>query len=201
MTDPSYYKNAINNLSNHKESILLPLMQFSPKLILTGSTVLYMIGAMTREPNDFDIALCEPLTEDELNHIKDFFNLKIRHENELYDSGNGERRVLWDASKQLAEQEIIPLLSSDENALYVKIDIFNKHYFEEKDIYYLDYTINGEIYQIRVLHPSIAISHKSKYAFDPRVGSTTSFKHMNDLKDLIINAQKYFQSAKRFFRK
>lgn len=188
-----------NSLSPYKESILLPLMQFSDKLLLTGSTVLYIIGVMHREPNDIDISLSAPLTIEELNHIKNFFNLKIRHEGKEYDDGSEVRKITWDASNQLNNQEIISLISDNEGVDNIKIDIFNKHYFDPKDIYRMDYNVNGEIYPIKVLHPSIAISFKSKYAFDSRISSGTSFKHMQDLKDIIINSKYYYDVTRRIF--
>ena len=47
-------------------------------------------------------------------------------------------------------------------------------------------------YTIKLTHPSVILSHKSKYAYDVRVGK--QYKHFTDLQK--INWDKYFTITK-----
>jgi hypothetical protein len=186
------------------ENIIISLLNLSPKLILTGSCGLYLLDLLKREPNDIDLGLTHPLTEDELSVIKNFFDLKIRMEGDEYEPGkqvvkNGETvwvgtgkteirtfKPNWELSKP-----IIQLFGENETRK-IKIDIFNLEYYKEKDIYWVNYGTFDGTYKLRILHPSIAIGAKAKYAYDPR--NNASFKHFSDLKE--IDSTKYFQTVK-----
>jgi hypothetical protein len=181
----------IRPFDSSKEHIILGILAFSDKFILTGSQLLYSTGVMNRTPNDIDFALKESLTVDELNHIKDFFNLKTNNEGKKYIDHNNELVINeYNPEKEL-EKELIQFLYEDDKGFMCKIDFFNKEYFTSRDISIIPY---NDVTTIQVLHPSISISYKAKYAFDPRVGE--SFKHMNDLKDIIINGHEYFRITK-----
>jgi len=49
-------------------------------------------------------------------------------------------------------------------------------------------------FELRLTHPSVILSHKSKYAYDNRVGK--QYKHFQDLQK--IDWKKYFQIVKNF---
>ncbi len=193
------------------ENLILPMLKSNPKLVLTGSSVLYLLGILSnREPNDVDLALSDALTMHELNIIKDFFKLEIPNENEVieYEEDNPnkgyaeppkvkvKKKIQFNAEKVI-ESDIIQLYHNwkqENGGSRIKIDIFNRLYYPEKDIFNFQY----DDFNIRILHPSIAIGEKAKYATDPRVSST--FKHMQDIKDLINNEDRlriYFESIKQ----
>jgi hypothetical protein len=192
----------INKLPSNLEDIIFPLMSFSDKLILTGSASMYVMDIFKR-PNkntigDIDFALTHKLTVDEITHIKDFFGLTSKTEEETeYEEDidvkilgakyitdkNGDSIPMCKTfiAKDEIEKKIIQLLKyNNNNELIYKIDIFNYDYLEFKNVLILPYS---DSINIKVQHPSITWSHKSKLAFDPRVNA--SYKHLEDLKHLI----------------
>ena len=64
------------------EEIVLPLLSFSDKFVLTGSRSLLALDLDIKrsdyDNSDIDISLTEPLNEEELSTIIDFFNLYIK---------------------------------------------------------------------------------------------------------------------------
>ena len=68
------------------------------------------------------------------------------------------------------------------------IDFFNSTYLPKKELVTIDY----KGYELRLSHPSYILSHKSKYAYDNRVGK--QYKHFQDLQK--IDWKKYFQIVK-----
>ena len=199
----------VNYLPEKYESIILPLMTMSDKLVLGGSLALHILDIMdydfdNRKP-DIDFSLREALTEHELSVIKDFYELSfimrrndynvetIEHEDHLM-----EQRQIVKPVQHFLTKDIIQLYKRDPNAQpdgiehwdkeYI-IDFFNSTYLPKRELVVIDY----KGYELRLSHPSYILSHKSKYAYDSRVGK--QFKHFQDLQK--IDWKKYFAIVKK----
>jgi len=202
----------VNYLPEKYESIILPLMNMSDKLVLGGSLVLHILDIMdydfeNRKP-DIDFSLREALTEHELSVIRDFYELNfimrrndynvepVSHEGELI-----EQRHIPKSVDHFLTKDIIQLYKFDPNAKpdhshysehwdkeYI-IDFFNSAYLPKRELVTIDY----KGYELRLSHPSYILSHKSKYAYDNRVGK--QYKHFQDLQK--IDWDKYFKIVKK----
>jgi hypothetical protein len=199
----------VNYLPEKYENIILPLMTMSDKLVLGGSLALHILDIMdydfdNRKP-DMDFSLREALTEHELSVIKDFYELSfilrrrdynieiIPHEDDLI-----EQRQTPKSVQHFLTKDIIQLYKPDPNAQpdgiehwdkeYI-IDFFNSTYLPKRELVVIDY----KGYELRLSHPSYILSHKSKYAYDVRVGK--QFKHFQDLQK--IDWDKYFKIVKK----
>jgi hypothetical protein len=185
-------KNNVKALPQKYDDIILPLTNLSDKLILGGSLGLYVMGIIeydfkNRKP-DIDFSLTEPLTEDELLIFKDFFNLNYvigRGDYEVTEAPEGYKiRGDNKTDKHFTQKELIQLYKSsaewvipsgDNGNIEYTIDFFNSQYIKPKDVIYVDY--NG--IKLKVNHPSVTLSHKSRYAYDNRVGK--QYKHFVDI--------------------
>lgn len=201
-----YKPNTVHNLPQKYDDIILPLTNLSDKLILGGSLGLYVMGIVeydfkNRKP-DIDFSLTEPLTEDELLIFKDFFNLNYvigRGDYDTTESPNGHRiKGNTKTDKHFTQKELIQLFkpttewvmpSGDNGYIEYTVDFFNSQYIKPKDIIHIDY--NGV--KLKVNHPSITLSHKSRYAYDNRVGK--QYKHFQDIG--AIDWKKYFAIIKK----
>jgi hypothetical protein len=201
------------------ESIIIPMIKVQPKLLLTGSLSLYMLDILKRKSNDVDLGLKESLTKEELELLINFFELKIASSSSDVDEYSNSVSTRPKTIDELLKCDIMSFLvknpmwkngdmdetkdEAKEDMYLFKIDIFNKVLVEDKDIIVVNYeftsptSVNTNI-TIPLCHPSIPISYKAKYAFDPRVSS--SYKHSNDLKDLLLNLQSYFEVIKKKFK-
>ena len=199
----------VNYLPEKYEDIILPLMSMSDKLVLGGSLALHILDIMdydfiNRKP-DIDFSLREALTEHELSVIKDFYELNFimrRNdyiiENIPHDDEVMEQRQTIKPVQHFLTKDIIQLYKFDPNAQpdgvehwdkeYI-IDFFNSTYLPKRELVIIDY----KGYELRLSHPSYILSHKSKYAYDNRVGK--QFKHFQDLQK--IDWKKYFQIIKK----
>ena len=194
----------INYLPEKYENIILPLMNMSDKLVLGGSLALHILDIMdydfdNRKP-DMDFSLREALTEHELSVIKDFYELSfVMRRNDYnvemipHDDDLMEQRQTPKSVQHFLTKDIIQLYKPDPNAKpdgvehwdkeYI-IDFFNSVYLPKRELVTIDY----KGYELRLSHPSYILSHKSKYAYDSRVGK--QFKHFQDLQK--IDWKKYF---------
>lgn len=180
--------------------LALPMMSFlRDKLVLTGSLSLKLLGIPIRRKNfdssDFDFGLKAPLTVDEFVHFKDFFELESNYEQmEEYDAMVEQRDPKPYTPENELENRLIRLtkrvLVTDPktNRQYektIKIDIFNFDYMLPRDIIQINYSN----FLLSIIHPSVTISYKSKYAFQQSNGQYD--KHCDDLKFLLEHFQKY----------
>ncbi len=191
------------------EQFILPYFTLSDKVVLGGSLAMKMLGLMEfeetlRQP-DLDFSLTEPLTQQELSIIVDFFNLINRDENPYKPEGHivDEKLLKQDLLlfTKLEEVEIMDsnLQPSGYKQLIqrYKIDFFNHTYLSKRDYLPITYkTHDDQTWGIKLTHPSIILAAKAKYAFDVRVGK--QFKHWEDLEELFHrkNADKYFRVLK-----
>ena len=75
------------------------------------------------------------------------------------------------------------------NYVEYNVDFFNKDYINERDIINITYKLeDGNKFKLKLTHPSIIISYKALYAFDPRVYKNA--KHFDDLSILFGNKDK-----------
>ena len=199
----------VNYLPEKYENIILPLMTMSDKLVLGGSLALHILDIMdynfdNRKP-DMDFSLREPLTEHELSVIKDFYELSfVMRRNDYnvemvpHDDETIEQRQTPKSVQHFLTKDIIQLYKPDPNAQpngiehwdkeYI-IDFFNSTYLPKRELIIIDY----KGYELRLSHPSYILSHKSKYAYDSRVGK--QYKHFQDLQQ--IDWKKYFTIVKK----
>ena len=197
--------NTVHNLPQKYDDIILPLTNLSDKLILGGSLGLYVMGIVeydfkNRKP-DIDFSLTEPLTEDELLVFKDFFNLSYvigRGDYETTEIDGHKMKGNNKTDKHFTQKVLIQLYkpsiewvipSGDNGSIEYTIDFFNSQYVKPRDIVHVDY--NGT--KLKVNHPSVTLSHKSRYAYDNRVGK--QYKHFQDIG--AIDWKKYFTIIKR----
>lgn len=199
----------INYLPEKYESIIMPLMNMSDKLVLGGSLALHILDIMdydfdNRKP-DMDFSLREALTEHELSVIKDFWQLEfIMRRNDYnvemvpHDDETIEQRQTPKSVQHFLTKDIIQLYKFNPNAQpdgiehwdkEFIIDFFNSTYLPKRELVTIDY----KGYELRLSHPSYILSHKSKYAYDSRVGK--QYKHFQDLQK--IDWKEYFQIVKK----
>lgn len=199
----------VNYLPEKYENIILPLMTMSNKLVLGGSLALYILDIMdydfaNRKP-DIDFSLREPLIEHELSIIKNFYELDFIIRKNDYNIEtivcNDEQKITKQISKPIQHfltKDIIQLYKFNPNAQHngdlnfdkeYIIDFFNSTYLPKRELIIIDY----KGYELRLSHPSYILSHKSKYAYDNRVGK--QYKHFQDLQK--IDWAKYFAIIKK----
>ena len=187
------------------EDIVYPLLGMCDKLVLGGSLGLYIMDIMEYDFNkrkpDIDFSLTEPLTAEELNAIKDFFQLEFVLGSNDYDfeeevpEADLARKIK--PAEHFLTKELIQLRKFDEkrNVLYT-LDFFNSQYIKSKDIVEVRVPFKETPYTnfpLRVNHPAITISYKVRYAYDTRVSK--QFKHWEDIEK--IDKKKYFQIIKK----
>jgi hypothetical protein len=178
------------------------------KLVLGGSLGLYVMDIMDYDFNkrkpDIDFSLTEPLTAEELNTIKDFFQLEFVLGSNDYDFESVSASLTEDETirktkpaEHFLTKELIQLRKFDENrnVLYT-LDFFNSQYIKPKDVVEVKIPFKDTPYTyfpLRVNHPAITISYKARYAYDTRVGK--QFKHWEDIEK--IDKKKYFKILKK----
>ena len=192
----------LKQLPERLDKIVLPLMSLTNKLVLGGSTALYMIGAMKREPQDLDISLKERLTHSELSHIIDFFNLNYELTSDDYkfeedDFGGGNMVANEPTVETVLNRELIQLYHMKDDIVDYKIDIFNQKIVGKRNIMTVEY--QGA--SLNMVHPSYSIAAKAKYAFDPRIKA--SYKHIADLKQIMEedNLKQYYKTVNELSKK
>jgi hypothetical protein len=193
-------------LPSNIEEIVYPLLGMCDKLVLGGSLGLYVMDIMDYDFNkrkpDIDFSLTEPLTAEELNTIKDFFQLEFvlgsnDYDVEITPASPAEDKIIIKSIEHFLTKELIQLRKFDEkgNVLYT-IDFFNSQYIKPKDVVEVRIPFKDTPYTyfpLRVNHPAITISYKARYAYDTRVGK--QFKHWEDIEK--IDKKKYFKIIKK----
>jgi hypothetical protein len=205
----SQWKQPLNivPLPSNIEEIVYPLLGMCDKLVLGGSLGLYVMDIMDYDFNkrkpDIDFSLTEPLTAEELNTIKDFFQLGFVLGNNDYDfesvqaSPTGDKIIKTKSAEHFLTKELIQLSKLDEkgNVLYT-IDFFNSQYMKSKDVVEVRIPFQdnpSSKFPLLVNHPALTISYKARYAYDTRVGK--QFKHWEDIEK--IDKKKYFKILKK----
>ena len=191
-----FKKNVLNPLDNKDifEKYILPIMAMNENFCLTGSLSLKMLGFEPMDNvGDFDLALMNTFTEDEYNNIKNFFQLHDSKEGyEFSERGNipvnrfDPKAHMWQLRKSWEEVVDEELGRSRR----FKLDIFNDEMIRVKDTIVVHY---GD-FPIRLVHPSITLSYRMRYALDTR--SSTTYKYWLKMKEFMDSAKSYYTNIK-----
>jgi hypothetical protein len=192
-----FKKDLLNPLGDKKEifeKYILPMLAMNNKFILTGSLSLKLLGFEPIEGvGDFDLALLDKFTEEDYHNIKNFFGL---HDN-IHDNNYGNvsdkpfvfdlKARLWQFSKSWAESTDNPDINK---SMFFKLDIFNDEIIRERDTI----TVYYDEFPIKLVHPSITLSYRMRYALDVR--GATAFKYWEKMKVLMDNAKSYYNNLR-----
>lgn len=191
-----FQKNILDPLGDKKEifeKYILSMLTMYDKFVLTGSLSLKLLGFEPIEHiGDFDLGLTEPFTEEDYLYIKNFFDLNdSRHgynwdEKPVKDIKFDPNTHMWQLFKSWSE-EVDEDLSKH---LQFKLDIFNDEILRKKDII----TINYGDFPVKLIHPSITLSYRMRYALDIR--SSTSFKYFSKMKDFMKDPKPYYNQVR-----
>jgi hypothetical protein len=194
-----FKKNILNTLEGDRKDIfekyILPMLAMNDKFCLTGSLSLKLLGFEVLDKiGDFDFGLMGEFTEDEYNTIKNFFQLNNSNEGYTFDDNNKKidkfnpKAHLWQLSKGWNED--ISIGDDLQRWCHFKLDIFNDEFIRKKDIIEVYY----DDFPIKLVHPSITLSYRMRYALDTR--SSTTFKYWEKMKSFMDNAKSYYQNIR-----
>lgn len=192
-----FKKDILDPLKDKKEifeKYILPMLAMNDKFLLTGSLSLKLLGFEPMDQvGDFDLALLSKFTEEDYHNIKNFFGL---HDN-INDDNYGdvpskpfvfdETAHLWQFSKQWNEPTDNPDINK---SMFFKLDVFNDEIIRKRDIF----TIYYDEFPVRLVHPSITLSYRMRYALDIR--GTTGFKYWEKMKAFFDNAKSYYNNLR-----
>ena len=190
-----FKRNILDPLANKDifEKYILPILAMNDNFCLTGSLSLKMLGFEPMDDiGDFDLALTDTFTEDEYNAIKNFFQLYNTNEGYNFDNGTpltnkfDSKAHMWQLRKTW-EEEVNEELG---RSRHFKLDIFNDEMIRKRDIIVVYY----DDFPIKLVHPSITLSYRMRYALDTR--SSTTFKYWEKMKAFMDNAKAYYQHIK-----
>ncbi len=171
------------------DKYILPMLAMNDKLCLTGSLSLKLLGFEPMEKvGDFDLGLTEEFTEDDYNSIKIFFGL--RDAKEGYSWEEDEKRIpkfnpkshMWQLYKEWIEKNN----NGKDINMYFKMDIFSDEMIRKKDII----SVFWDDFEIKMVHPSITLSYRMRYALDSR--SSTSYKYWKRMDEFMKDAKPYY---------
>jgi hypothetical protein len=194
-----FKKNILDPLANKDifEKYILPILAMNENFCLTGSLSLKMLGFEPMDNvGDFDLALMDTFTEDEYNAVKNFFQLYDTKEGYDFETGNHKESKfdpkvhMWQLRKSWEEDATDVDGSPYIRSRRFKLDIFNDEMIRKKDtitVYYDDFPI-------KLVHPSITLSYRMRYALDTR--SSTTFKYYEKIKALMDNAKSYYNNIR-----
>jgi hypothetical protein len=74
--------------------------------------------------------------------------------------------------------------------MFFKLDIFNDEIIHERDTI----TVYYDEFPIKLVHPSITLSYRMRYALDVR--GATAFKYWEKMKALMDNAKSYYNNLR-----
>ena len=194
-----FKKNILNTLEGDRKDIfekyILPILAMNDKFCLTGSLSLKMLGFEVLDRiGDFDFGLMDEFTEDEYNAIKNFFQLTNVGEGYEFNDSNtpvnkfNPKAHMWQLSKGWNEE--VNIGDDLQRWCHFKLDIFNDEMIRKKDIIEVYY----DDFPIKLVHPSITLSYRMRYALDTR--SSTTFKYWEKMKAFMDNAKAYYQHIK-----
>jgi hypothetical protein len=193
-----FKNNILDPLDDKKiifEKYILPMMAMNDKFVLTGSLSLKLLGFEPIDKiGDFDFGLLDTFTEEEWVALKNFFGL-ASHQSEMYEHTEKDyldkkfdpKAHLWQFYKSWGEPTDKPELSKQ---IDFKMDIFNDEIIRKKDII----TVHYDEFPVRLVHPSITLSYRMRYALDVR--SSTTFKYWEKMKAFMDNAKSYYNQIR-----
>jgi len=189
----SYYSTTWANMPQHYTDFISSITTICPKLILTGQLSFHVLGIecydfRNRKP-DLDFALTEPLTQEDLDFLKGFFDLKVLDRNGY---------ITDDSNVTLLKGKLISFIYKQGSKEEIIVDIFTEQITDNlvNLIPVVTQEISDDAYIIYVQHPKIAISHKALYAFTEHYHKKN--KHKNDLIDLLCKSYGVFTKKMDF---
>jgi len=191
-----FKKDCLDPLKDKKEifeKYILPMLAMNDKFLVTGSLSLKLLGFEPMDQiGDFDLGLLSKFTEEDYHTLKSFFNLRDNI-NDSYGDISDKPFVfdldahLWQFSKQWEESTDNPDVN---RTMFFKLDIFNDEIIRKRDII----TIYYDDFPVRLVHPSITLSYRMRYALDVR--GTTTYKYWEKMKALMDNAKSYYNNLR-----
>ena len=191
-----FKKTILDPLGDNKdifEKYILPMLSMNEKFVLTGSLSLKLLGFEPMDKvGDFDFGLLDTFTEEEYVSLKNFFQLSNSSNGYGWDSDTPEihrfdpKAHMWQFSKRWSEPADADLAKE----LFFKMDIFNDEMLRKKDII----TVYYDEFPVRLIHPSITLSYRMRYALDVR--SSTTFKYWEKMKAFMDNAKSYYNQIR-----
>lgn len=175
----SYCSTTWSNMPQKYTDFINSITTICPKLILTGQLSFHVLGIESynfhqRKP-DLDFALTEPITSEDIDFLKGFFDLKVLDRNGY---------ITDDSNITLLKGKLISFIYKQSTPDEVIIDIFTEQITDDLSNLIPVVTLdNDDPYVIYVQHPKIAISHKALYAFTEHYHKKN--KHKDDLIDLL----------------
>lgn len=189
-----FKKNILDPLNNKKEifeKYILPMLSMNDKFILTGSLSLKLLGFEKMDDiGDFDFGLLEEFNEEEYQALKNFFQLTDTAHGYDFEEDKepsfDPNAHLWQFIKEWKEENE----NGEDKYSHFKLDIFNDEIIRKRDII----NINYDEFPIKLVHPSITLSYRMRYALDIR--SATAFKYWNKMKTFIDDAKPYYNQLR-----
>ena len=175
------------------EKYIIPMLSMNDKFVLTGSLSLKLMGFEPMDKvGDFDFGLLDTFTEEEYVALKNFFQLSDLSNGYGQESESpktpkfNSKDHMWQFSKQWSE----PTDDELQKELFFKMDIFNDEILRKRDII----TIYYDEFPVRVVHPSVTLSYRMRYALDIR--SSQTFKYWEKMKVFMDNAKSYYNQIR-----
>ena len=175
------------------EKYILPMLSMNDKFVLTGSLSLKLMGFEPMDKvGDFDFGLLDTFTEEEYVALKNFFQLSDLSNGYGQESESpktpkfNSKDHMWQFSKQWSE----PTDDELQKELFFKMDIFNDEILRKRDII----TIYYDEFPVRLVHPSVTLSYRMRYALDIR--SSQTFKYWEKMKVFMDNAKSYYNQIR-----
>ena len=192
-----FKKDLLAPLGNKKEIFekhILPMLAINDKFLLTGSLSLKLLGFEPIDQiGDFDFGLLSRFTEEDYHNIKNFFGLHDNINDDNYGDVSSkpfkfdENARLWQFSKHWEESTDNPDINK---SMFFKLDIFNDEIIRPRDIF----TVYYDEFPVRLVHPSITLSYRMRYALDTR--GTTTYKYWEKMKAFMDNAKSYYTNLR-----
>jgi len=188
------------------DNYILPILTMNDKFVLTGSLSLKLLGLEPMEHvGDFDFGLREEFTEEDYNNLKNFFDLRDSKEGYTWDAEHNQKikqpykfnpkEHMWQFTKTWEDEDSKKYdnlgLLVDYNSF--KMDIFNDEILRKKDIIIVYYNDS----ELRLIHPSITLSYRMRYALDPR--TSTAFKYWDRMKKFMDDAKPYYNKIRAIY--
>jgi len=191
-----FKKNLLDSLNSDNreafEKYLLPLLAMNEKFVLTGSLSLKLLGFEPLDKvGDFDIGLTSAFTEEEFITVKNFFGFYTSY-GERYGHEPDKKEFdpnahLW----QFGKHWEVSVDDTYNRTAEIKIDIFNDEMLRKKDIIEVWY----DDFEVRLVHPSITLSYRMRYALDIRSSST--YKYWERMKKFMDDAKSYYHHVRK----
>lgn len=200
-----FYKPTLERFSDieHFDTVVVPMLKMCPKLVLTGSVLLWGLFLLPkdRKPGDIDFNLLGPLTEQEKSILIDFFKL---HQIEpkydeihpfIEDTVIPANQFFYVDSYKIKVEDTSNILEKPTRIeeKYIHIDVFKREYLTPRETIIIEYkNKDGDTTLIKCSHPSVPISYKVRFALSGYLSSDKhqmDFNYINNHRNLIKGSE------------